>query len=351
MQPATRRLRSLARGFVASSSHLRSPIACSPASRTEGSPLRWDKASEAWRPKRPDDPESDGEDEIAFSGRAPEKDLCLEILTEKDAWFHDSVKLSNGGPFTQCVSVWGVPIYATAGVPAPKLGHAAQVLAQWLDNDEDGQPDCPMVLERLVADDAALIMTATSEEMEDVGFSQFGRTSLGNVQGLYASETDPEDGSFDASIEEILHLVTQKGFSRVFAELDDSKATTGNVLSDAMDAARGGRFPGGFPVEHYPGEAWYSYDDVTCTYGCQKTEYLYWLLTSYLGGQGGGIGSARHEQIKHEWKLSTRELLLNGDGEGHGPDLLGVAMLEDKRYCLPLLKCPDGQYRGPTASR
>jgi hypothetical protein len=75
-------------------------------------------------------------------------------------------------------------------------------------------------------------------------------------------------------VEEILHLVTQKGYSRLFHELDDFKGTTGNVLSDAMDAARGGRFPGGFPVEHYPEGAWYSYNDVTCTYGCQKTEYL-----------------------------------------------------------------------------
>ena len=73
---------------------------------------------------------------------------------------------------------------ATAGVPAPKLLHAANVLAQWLDNDEDGVPDCPAVLERLVADDASMIMTATPEEMETVGFDQFSRSSLGNVQGV-----------------------------------------------------------------------------------------------------------------------------------------------------------------------
>ena len=35
------------------------------ASRTEGSPLRWDEASEEWRPKSPDDPESDEEDDIS----------------------------------------------------------------------------------------------------------------------------------------------------------------------------------------------------------------------------------------------------------------------------------------------
>lgn len=52
-----------------------------------------------------------------------------------------------------------------------------------------------------------------------------------------ATETDPADGSYDAAIEEILHLVTQKGYGRVFPELDDSKFVTGNVLSDAMDVS------------------------------------------------------------------------------------------------------------------
>ena len=58
-------------------------------------------------------------------------------------------------------------------------------------------------------------------------------------------------------------------------------------------------------------KAWYSYNDVTCTYGCQKTEYFYWLLTSYLDGQdaASGVGSGyvapegRSEQIYHEYVL------------------------------------------------
>ena len=34
---------------------------------------------------------------------------------------------------------------------------------------------------------------------------------------------------------------------QVFPELDDSKFVLDNRLSAAMDAARGGHFPGGFP--------------------------------------------------------------------------------------------------------
>ena len=226
------------------------------------------------------------------------------------------------------------------------------MLAQWLDNDEDGVPDCPAALARMVADDASLVMTGTEGREELAGvYSQFGPGVLSNSQGLGADETVPGGiaaaGRYDAAVEEILHLVSQKGYGRVFPDLDDSKFVLDNRLSAAMDAARGGHFPGGFPRSEYPASCWYSYDDVTCTYGCQKTEYLYWLLTSYLGGQDEqGRGAA----ISPEWKLNTRAKLVAGSG-GVGPDTLGVALLEDPRYSLPTKKLPDGKYLGPTVSR
>ncbi len=45
--------------------------------------------------------------------------------------------------FTKKVIVLGVPIYATNTTGDDKLLHAAGVLAQFLDNDEDGAPDNP----------------------------------------------------------------------------------------------------------------------------------------------------------------------------------------------------------------
>ena len=80
--------------------------------------MRWDTARGGWRAKRPDDAESDEEDVPVATGRLPEPELCLDILTEAEAWPRDEMKASAGGGFTQCVSVWGVPIYATATVPA-----------------------------------------------------------------------------------------------------------------------------------------------------------------------------------------------------------------------------------------
>ena len=35
--------------------------------------------------------------------------------------------------------------------------------------------------------------------------------------------------------------------------------------------------------QKYPTDAWYTYNDESCDYGCQITEYTYWALTSILG--------------------------------------------------------------------
>jgi hypothetical protein len=66
-------------------------------SRLEGSPMRWDTARGGWRAKRPDDAESDEEDVPVATGRLPEPELCLDILTEAEAWPRDEMKASAGG--------------------------------------------------------------------------------------------------------------------------------------------------------------------------------------------------------------------------------------------------------------
>eukprot|EP01046_Picozoa_sp_COSAG06_P033374 COSAG06_NODE_3402_length_5394_cov_12.090115_6_plen_113_part_00 len=70
----------------------------------------------------------------AGGSRSPEATLHLAVRTEDDAWPHEAAKQRNGGFAVHCVSAWGVPIYATQGVPTATLSHAGHVLAQWLDN-------------------------------------------------------------------------------------------------------------------------------------------------------------------------------------------------------------------------
>jgi hypothetical protein len=65
-------------------------------------------------------------------------------------------------------------------------------------------------------------------------------------------------------------------------------------------------------------------------------------LTSYLGGQDA---PGRGAQIAHEWRHNTREKIERGH-DGMAPDLLGLAILRDLHYGLPIHTMPDGNYRG-----
>ena len=58
--------------------------------------------------------------------------------------------------------VLGVPVYATNTTRDEKLLHAAGVLAQFLDNDEDGEPDNPKVYEAILDTGGAIAILGPS---------------------------------------------------------------------------------------------------------------------------------------------------------------------------------------------
>ena len=68
--------------------------------------------------------------------------------------------------FSKYVNVFGVHIYATANTPDDKVLHAARVMAEYLDNNEDGIADNPDVVQQLADQDAALMMANTESEFE-----------------------------------------------------------------------------------------------------------------------------------------------------------------------------------------
>lgn len=239
--------------------------------------------------------------------------------------------------FSQYVDIFGVGIYATSEIPESKVLHAAGVMAQYLDNNADGQPDAPAVIRALQAKQASIfIFPRPDSRAEQDFFDQIeplldsGKLAL---QPLYGEEIIPNGaamGEFDVSLEEIFHIISNTGYAHVYPDIFGERR--GTAIADAMDEARGGYFedvPGSYP----PG-AWYTYDDETCDYACMISEYHYWAITSLLGGQNF---PGRGAEIGNEWRLNTPEKLQNGD-----PAI--YALLTDPQYHQPTI-LPNGNYQ------
>ena len=240
--------------------------------------------------------------------------------------------------FPKQVIVFGLKVIATENTSDEKVLHAAKIMAQYLDNDEDGKVDNQAVVDKLISVDATLIMFKDENELDNFDGDEPDHDHL---QLLFDEETIPSFNKnssnvrFDASIEEVLHLITHEGYAKVYDNaLGELK---GSTIADAMDKARGGYFES--PPATYPAGAWYSYDDETCEYDCMITEYTYWALTSILGGQSY---PGRFNEIGHEWQLNTPERVKTGD-----PIVYGI--LTDPQYRLPTV-LPDGEYKGFTIS-
>ena len=231
---------------------------------------------------------------------------------------------------SQYVDVFGIPVLATPRTPPEKVKHAAIVLAEYLDNDEDGEPDNPKVMATMVRRDAFLFMTRDERSLERFDFELFVENDLHHGQGQFGTETNPGNGEFDATLEEVLHLITHEGYAHAYPDVFGERP--GTVLADCLDRARGGHFKR--VPRQYPKVAWFTYDDRTCDYGCQCAEYLYWAITSVLGAQDS---PRRIRDIRHEWKLYTREFVKKRD-----PWIF--ALITNPKYKLPA-RLPDGKYR------
>lgn len=230
--------------------------------------------------------------------------------------------------FCKTTEVFGIKIYATEGVKNEKLLHAASIMAEYLDNDEDGVVDNQKILDKIIDRKVWLLVIEEGLDIDDVPNS----LKYHRFQDLYNEEISLINGSprFDATLEEVLHVITQHGYaeaySDIFGENKDSE------VAKAMDIARGGYFKN--VPNSYPSSAWYSYDDKTCDYSCQITEYTYWALTSILGAQEY---PGRLEEIQHEWKLNTKDKVKNNDPTVY-------SLLTDPQFKFPT-NLPDGKYR------
>ncbi|OCQ23118.1 hypothetical protein A7985_03985 [Pseudoalteromonas luteoviolacea] len=230
--------------------------------------------------------------------------------------------------FPVSTNIFGITIRATSSTKPNKVLHAAKVMAEYLDNNEDGAADNPLIVEQMVNAGATLLMAPTEASFEEAAE---GIEQQDVFQPLFGDETIPDDQStrFDATLEEVLHLITHVGYSKVYPEIFGEN--TGSAIAQAMDIARGGQFE--TIPQVYPEGAWYTYDDRTCDYSCMVTEYTYWGLTSILGAQVG-----RLDEIQNEWTLNTAEKVKSKDAE-----LYSILTNDSYRLANTL---PNGDYQG-----
>jgi len=230
--------------------------------------------------------------------------------------------------FNRKVIVFGVDIYAVSGVRDANLLHAANVMAQYLDNDEDGIIDNQLVIDKMLEKKAFMVMWASENDLDiDIPSGREGQ-DLGNEETNPSYVSSGKNGRFDASLEEVLHIITHAGYAEVYPNIFGERA--GTTIADAMDIARGGRF-NSIP-NSYPADAWYTYDDRTCEYNCMVTEYHYWALTSILGAQENRLGD-----IQQEWRLNT-------SAKVQERDVSVYQLLTDPQYNFPTV-LPDGTYQ------
>ncbi|MEP0262422.1 hypothetical protein [Dokdonia sp.] len=258
---------------------------------------------------------------ITTENITPGNDPNFTIVANEDTGFTN---------FNRKVLVFDIPIYAVAQVEDRKLLHAANLMAQYLDNDEDGSIDNMTIYNSMRSNNAFLFMWKVEADLENFdppnGFT-VGQ-DLGNDETIPEWHTNGHTGQFDAAIEEVWHIITNGGHERAYPEVFSSQSNS--EISNAMDIARGGNFQN--PPANYPADAWYTYDDPTCDYNCQVGEYLYWVMTSMLGGQEN-----RLDEIDNEWRLNTRALV-----EANDPAAFSI--FTNPTYMMPSI-LPDGTYR------
>ena len=260
--------------------------------------------------------------------------------------------LAKSANLTKGLTVFGINILATSEVADAKLLHDANITAELIDNNEDGTADNPTVLKALVDNSTFVKMynlqsgnsvTIDTDVLDDAGVSK--NTSL----GAYETVDDYADGgSSDASIEEIFHLISQRGYSTVSPNVFGESNTSTSSLAKAMDTARGGEqrcakeeCNWNYNNTSCPiwsdlvdsGDAWYFYADPTADYATMMTEYIYWSVSSNFGMHATFAG---RKKAKTEWCPNTNKLL-------KAQDPAVYKLVNNPKYAFPTV-LPNASY-------
>ena len=146
------------------------------------------------------------------SSDSPSYTTVLEPFANPDSGY---------GDFTKKVVVFDVPIYGTSQVDDAKMRHAANVMAEYLDNDEDGQPDNTLVVNALKDNHGFLLVWKNESDLnifESLEHADAGQ-DLGADETIPVWHTNGNQGQFDASLEEVLHLITHIGYHNAYPDV------------------------------------------------------------------------------------------------------------------------------------
>ena len=223
-------------------------------------------------------------------------------------------------------------VYAESTVSDEKVLHVAAVIAELIDNDENGEVDDVALKNRLNASGALMpVFNYDGNSCMDQFMDNYNGNGVSAA--LWRNEIDPSQPGHwgdDATVEETLHTINHVGHVTLYPSVFNIYPNS-SEMSDAMDIARGGQFIN--VPNNYPEEAWYHYDDWTCDYGCMAIEYLYWCIVSHMGILDD-IQTCNG--IANEWEPCTPELFQN-------TDILMYNIISDPTYMIPQL-APDGNY-------
>ena len=146
-----------------------------------------------------------------------ENNYSINFEIKKTTWMESKY-------FAKQIDVFWVKIFATKKVGDNKIKHAATIMAEYLDSDENRVIDNPALIEKLKEQKAALIMFYDENDSENFFERESSDEFLEKyeVQDLYDVETRPnwfphnkKSREFDASIEEIFHLISSKWYSLI----------------------------------------------------------------------------------------------------------------------------------------
>ena len=225
------------------------------------------------------------------------------------------------------VKSFGVEICAMPNVADKYLNHAKKIMDKLVDYNNDGEVDNQKVIDKIISTGSVFAVFRNSEDernfekyfypdevieeikdiMEQNGWdfesdedkiNALFEPKYGTFLSVFTKEMSFNIKDWDPTIEEALHLITHMGYAQAYPNIFGQKKNS--KIAKLMDEARGGYFEKA--QLRYPSDAYYTYDDVTCTYSCQITEFTYWAITS-LRGQLADRG----KEISDEWQLNTPE--------------------------------------------